>query len=188
MKTIYLAGGCFWGTEKYLGMIPGVVRTETGYANGRTENPTYEEVCRHTGHAETVRVEYDEGLIALEELLDLFYDAIDPTSLNRQGMDEGIQYRTGVYYTDDTDLSTIRASLAALQIRCDKPLAIETRPLENYSGAEEYHQKYLDKNPSGYCHIGQSTMKRLQTRLGGKKMRKFSKKSRKSGLCSLTFP
>jgi methionine-R-sulfoxide reductase/methionine-S-sulfoxide reductase len=153
-KEIYLAGGCFWGMEKYLANIPGVIKTETGYANGKTENPTYEEVCRHdTGHAEAVHLVYDASVISLQGLLHLFYKVIDPTSLNRQGNDMGTQYRTGIYYTDRDDLPVIERSLELLQQENKKPVVIEARPLDNYYPAEEYHQKYLDKNPGGYCHI-----------------------------------
>lgn len=153
LKTVYLAGGCFWGTEKYISLIPGVVRTEVGYANGNTQNPTYEQVCNNSGHAETVKVEYDPDQLSLEQLLKLFYETIDPTSVNRQGGDAGVQYRTGIYYTDQNDTAIIDKSIKELARKYEKPLAIEVRPLENYYPAEEYHQKYLDKNPNGYCHI-----------------------------------
>lgn len=154
-KEIYLAGGCFWGTEKYLENIPGVLSTEVGYANGHTENPTYREVCNdHTGHAETVKVEYDDDKIGLPFILDLYYDVINPVSVNRQGGDIGLQYRTGIYFTDDRDEAVIRGSINSLQKKYKEKIAIEVKPLVNYCKAEEYHQKYLDKNPDGYCHIG----------------------------------
>jgi methionine-S-sulfoxide reductase len=154
MKTVYLAGGCFWGTEKYLSLLPGVISTETGYANGRTENPAYEDVCQNdTGHAETVKVGYDPSKVSLGFLLERFYESIDPAALNRQGGDIGTQYRTGVYYSDRGDEDAIRRSLAALQERTALPVMVEVLPLVNYYPAEEYHQKYLDKNPDGYCHI-----------------------------------
>ena len=153
-KTIYLAGGCFWGTQRYFDCLPGVLETEVGYANGKTANPSYEQVKHeNTGHAETVRVTYDPDKLPLAELLEQYYKVIDPTSLNKQGEDIGVQYRTGIYYTDEAERETVEASLAALQERCDKPLAVEARPLENFYTAEEYHQKYLEKNPAGYCHI-----------------------------------
>jgi peptide methionine sulfoxide reductase msrA/msrB len=156
LKEIYLAGGCFWGTEKYLSQIYGVVDTDVGYANGKTENPTYEEVCRHdTGHAETVHVVYDPQKVRLQFLLDLYYDAIDPTTVNRQGADRGTQYRTGIYYVDDGDKPVIVRSITELQKKLHKPVAIEVLPLQNYYPAEEYHQKYLEKNQNGYCHISQ---------------------------------
>lgn len=155
MAEIYLAGGCFWGTEKYLKMIRGVRSTQAGYANGQTINPSYEDVCyRDTGHAEAVRVVYDADVLPLDFLLNLFFESIDPTSVNRQGGDIGVQYRTGVYYTDKGDLPVIEAAIASLQEKYEKPIAVEVLPLDNYSPAEEYHQNYLDKNPGGYCHIG----------------------------------
>ena len=154
---IYLAGGCFWGAQHYFDLMPGVLETEVGYANGETASPTYEQVkYEHTGHAETVKIRYDADRIALEEILDLFYKAIDPTSVNHQGEDTGIQYRTGVYFTDPALEPLIRQSLSALQAQYDQPLAVECLPLQNYYPAEEYHQKYLEKNPTGYCHISQA--------------------------------
>ncbi|MDR1785371.1 MAG: peptide-methionine (S)-S-oxide reductase MsrA [Spirochaetaceae bacterium] len=166
MKEIYLAGGCFWGAEKYLSLIPGVLETEVGYANGNTANPSYEDVrYRGTGHTETVRVRYDEGALDLGFLLELFFKAIDPLSLNRQGHDEGINYRTGVYYTDGADRPVIDAAMGALQKQFDRPVVVEVLPLENYYSAEEYHQKYLDKNPTGYCHVGSDTFAMLKKAL-----------------------
>lgn len=153
MAEIYLAGGCFWGMEKYIASVHGVTSTEVGYANGPDGHPTYEEVCRSSGHAETVRIVYDEKALPLDFLLELYYDAIDPMSVNRQGGDAGIQYRTGIYYTDENDRPVIERSIAGLQKRYDKPVVIEVTPLRQFSPAEEYHQKYLDKNPGGYCHI-----------------------------------
>lgn len=154
MSEIYLAGGCFWGTEKYFASIRGVLSTQVGYANGETKNPTYEEVCnQNTGHAEAVHIVYDSKVVPLEFLLDLYYEAIDPVSVNRQGGDTGTQYRTGIYYVDDGELLIIKGSIAKLQEGYDQPIAIEVEPLGNFSTAEEYHQKYLDKNPGGYCHI-----------------------------------
>jgi methionine-S-sulfoxide reductase len=159
-RDIYLAGGCFWGVEKYLDLIPGVVATEVGYANGKTENPTYYQVCHeHTEHAEAVKVTYDPNQITLPFLLNQYYQVIDPTSIDKQGNDEGMQYRTGIYYVDESDLPIIKNSIAALQTRYRKPIAIEVKPLTNYTTAETYHQKYLDKNPGGYCHIGRSAFR-----------------------------
>jgi peptide methionine sulfoxide reductase msrA/msrB len=163
MSEIYLAGGCFWGTEKYIASIRGVLSTEVGYANGKTQDPTYEEVCSSdTGHAETVRVVYDPNILPLEFLLGLYYEAINPTSINRQGGDTGTQYRTGIYYIDDADKPIIERSVKNLQKRQDKPVAIEVTPLENFYPAEEYHQKYLDKNPGGYCHIGREKFEKAR--------------------------
>lgn len=154
-REIYLAGGCFWGLEKYLSLLEGVVATEAGYANGSSEKPSYEDVCyRGTGHAETVKVVYDPGKISLDFLLEKYYGVIDPLTKNRQGNDAGRQYRTGIYYTDEKDRKIIEASLSELQKEYDVPVATEALPLENYASAEDYHQMYLDKNPGGYCHIG----------------------------------
>ncbi len=154
IKEIYLAGGCFWGTEKYLSLVKGIESTEVGYANGRTENPSYEDVCTgENGHAETVKLLYDPAVISLEFILNLFYNVIDPVAKNQQGNDIGVQYRTGIYYVDDKDQERILNSLQTLQEGYDKPIAIEVEPLRNYYAAEEWHQKYLDKNPQGYCHI-----------------------------------
>lgn len=153
-KEIYLAGGCFWGVEKYLAFIPGVLQTSVGYANGTTKNPSYEDVCsQDTGHTETVRVEYDPETITLKQLLMRFFKAIDPTTLNRQGPDTGTQYRSGVYYINDDDKSVIWDALAQLQEAYDQAVVVEVQALENYYPAEEYHQNYLAKNPGGYCHI-----------------------------------
>ena len=160
-KEIYLAGGCFWGAEKYLSLIPGVLETEVGYANGKTTNPTYEDVCcMGTEHAETVKVVYEDEELMLKDLLSLFYEVIDPTSLNRQGNDRGIQYRTGIYFVDEKDKPLIRESLDELQKGYEEEIVIELLLLENYYPAEEYHQKYLNKNPMGYCHIGKGAFKR----------------------------
>jgi len=156
MSEIYLAGGCFWGMEKYIASIPGIQATRVGYANGITENPTYEEVCyQNTGHAETVHVIYDSGTISLIFLLELYYKAIDPVSHNRQGGDTGEQYRTGIYYVNEEDRAIIEYSISRLQKHYHEPIAVEVKPLRKFSPAEEYHQKYLDKNPGGYCHIEQ---------------------------------
>jgi peptide methionine sulfoxide reductase msrA/msrB len=164
MKTIYLAGGCFWGLEKYISSIPGVISTSVGYANGRTENPTYKEVCfMGTGHAETVKVNYDETKISLGFLLEAFFGAIDPTTLNRQGNDTGEQYRSGIYYTDGEDAAAITDALDRLREELGEDVATECLPLSGYYEAEEYHQKYLDKNPSGYCHIGPDLIEKARS-------------------------
>ena len=153
-REIYFAGGCFWGTEHFLKQIRGVEQTQVGYANGSVENPTYEQVCSgHTEFAETVKVVYDRQVVKLELLIDLFFKTIDPTSLNRQGNDRGTQYRTGIYYTDETDLPQIKADVEAQAKHYTQPLVVEIKPLPNFYPAEGYHQDYLDKNPGGYCHI-----------------------------------
>lgn len=154
LKAIYLAGGCFWGLEAYMARIPGVYDAESGYANGKTDNPSYEDlVYRQSGHAETVRVLYDPEQVSLSTLLKYYFRVIDPTSLNRQGNDKGIQYRTGIYYTDADELPIIRKALDAVQKAVARPVVVEAEPLHQYFKAEEYHQDYLEKNPGGYCHI-----------------------------------
>ena len=153
MKTIYLAGGCFWGMQKFLDQFEGVKETEVGYANGPEKAPSYREVCDNSGHAETVRVEYDESVLSLPALLRFYFQVIDPVSVNRQGEDSGIQYRTGIYYTDESQLPDIEMVYKEIEAKENQPLAVEVKPIENFFSAEVYHQKYLDKNPGGYCHI-----------------------------------
>lgn len=152
-KEIYFAGGCFWGTEHFFKQIRGVTFTETGYANGNTPDPTYKEVYTdRTGYAETVHVEYDDS-ISLTFLVRMFFKAIDPVSLNRQGEDAGTRYRTGIYYTDPEDLPAIKAVYDEVAREYDVPLAVELQPLRNFYPAEDYHQDYLENNPDGYCHL-----------------------------------
>ena len=153
MDTIYLAGGCFWGIQKFFDQFDGVISTEVGYANGPDRAPVYEEVCRSSGHAETVKIVYDEDRIGLAGLLDRYFMVIDPVSVNKQGEDTGIQYRTGIFYTDGTQLPVIREVCGREEEKAGRKLAVIVEPIRNFFPAEEYHQKYLDKNPGGYCHI-----------------------------------
>ena len=153
VKTIYLAGGCFWGMQKFLDQFEGVQKTEVGYANGPDKAPTYRDVCDSSGHAETVRIDYDETVLPLKELLGYYFMVIDPVSVNRQGADCGVQYRTGIYYAEADQLPVIEAVCAEVEKKIGTPLAVEVAPIHNFFSAEEYHQKYLDKNPGGYCHI-----------------------------------
>ncbi len=153
-KTIYFAGGCFWGTEHYFKMIKGVVGTTVGYANSIMENPSYKDVCSgDTLAAETVKVDYDPSLVSLEFLTRMFFHAIDPTSLNRQGNDIGTQYRTGIYYTDNEDLAEIYKVFEEQRSTTEGEIVVEVKALQNFYAAEDYHQDYLDKNPDGYCHL-----------------------------------
>ena len=153
-KEIYLAGGCFWGTEHFFKQIAGVISTETGFANGHTANPTYEQVYTDTtGYAETVHVVYDPTQVSLDFLLRMFFVAIDPTSLNKQGHDEGTRYRTGIYYTDAADRAAIDRVYAEVQSEYAQPLVVEREALTAFYPADEYHQDYLDKHPDGYCHL-----------------------------------
>jgi peptide methionine sulfoxide reductase msrA/msrB len=154
IREIYLAGGCFWGVEAFFSRIDGVVDAVSGYANGLTENPAYEDlIYRNSGHAETVLVRYDPTRITLDELLIYYFRIIDPTSLNQQGNDIGTQYRTGVYYLDAAEEAVIRKRLEAEQPNYDQLIVIEVEPLRQFFPAEDYHQDYLVNNPNGYCHI-----------------------------------
>lgn len=164
IKTIYLAGGCFWGTAHLFSLVPGVTDTTAGYANGIVENPTYKEVCTgRTKAAETVKVDYDDTKVGLTDLLKLYFKSIDPISVNRQGGDVGTQYRTGIYYTDPADLPVIEAQVATIQRRNTERVAVEVLPLRNFYPAEEYHQDYLYKNPDGYCHVNPALFKEAKT-------------------------
>ena len=151
-KEIYLAGGCFWGVQKYFDSIMGVVYTKAGYANGQSPETDYYSIG-NTGHAETVYVVYDEGVISLKKLISIYFNIIDPYSLNRQGNDVGTQYRTGIYYVDEKDKALIDETVKSYEEKFHKETVLEVEPLKNFTAAEEYHQDYLDKNPGGYCHI-----------------------------------
>ena len=162
-KEIYLAGGCFWGMQAYFEQLQGIVATEVGYANGHVENPTYEMVCGGTtGYAEALHIQYDASVITLRHILALYYDVIDPTSYHRQGNDIGEQYRTGIYYVDEEDYAVIDASLHELATHYSEPIVVECEKLINFYSAEEYHQKYLVKNPNGYCHISKQKIESVK--------------------------
>ena len=152
LKEIYFAGGCFWGVEGYFKKVKGVIQTNTGYANGKTDQTTYKEL-KESDHAETVQIFYDDNIVSLQELLVRFFSVIDPTSLNKQGNDEGRQYRTGIYYKDSSLKPKIEAFIETMQKKIKEPILVEVLPLKHFILAEEYHQDYLDKNPNGYCHI-----------------------------------
>ena len=152
VKEIHLAGGCFWGLEAYMQKLNGVEDAISGYANGKTENPTYYDLPT-SGHAETVKVIYKPEIITLEDLLTHYLRVVNPVSVNKQGNDVGTQYRSGIYYTDNNDKKVIDNILKKEQTKHDKPIAIEVLPLKHFFEAEEYHQDYLEKNPGGYCHI-----------------------------------
>lgn len=161
-KVIYLAGGCFWGVEKLVQSIPGVIEGTSGYANGTIVNPTYEQVCEGTTNfRETVRVEYDPSIVSLDTILYAYFSVVDPTIENRQGNDIGTQYQTGIYYSDEQSMNTIKKIVENEKSRVDT-FKVEVKPLENFYEAEEYHQNYLDKNPSGYCHISKAEFDRVK--------------------------
>ena len=153
-KEIYLAAGCFWGAEHFFKQIDGVTLTQVGFANGHTANPTYQEVYTDTtGFAEAVRLQYDPLRVSLPFLLQMYFKAVDPTSLNQQGEDRGTRYRTGIYYVDSDDLPFINLAMAEEAPKYGLPLCVEVLPLQCFFRAEEYHQDYLVNNPDGYCHL-----------------------------------
>ena len=157
MKKIYLAGGCFWGVERYFSLAKGVLSTLVGYANGTIDNPSYSDLKKGLDDAsETVEIIYDESVISLTKLLELYLRVVDPYSLNKQGEDIGIQYRTGVYYIDKQDKEVIEQYFKDVGL---VNYMIEVLPLKKFYKAEEYHQKYLEKNPTGYCHINMAKLK-----------------------------
>ena len=154
LKKIYLAGGCFWGVEEYMQRIYGVYDAVSGYANGKVNNPTYKTVSSgKSGYAETVEVTYDSKKIKLEDLLNHYFKIIDPTSLNKQGNDRGSQYRTGIYYVDDSDKEVIDKVMNFQAKKYSEKIVVQNMKLKNFIVAEDYHQDYLRKNPNGYCHI-----------------------------------
>ncbi len=156
MKTIYLAGGCFWGVEHFFSLAKGITDTEVGYANGTLDNPKYEDLKHGLDDAsETVKIDYDENAISLEKILELYLRVVDPYSV-KQGEDEGVQYRTGVYYQNDADKETI---IKYFDKVLEKDYKIEVVKLNKFFTAEEYHQDYLNKNPQGYCHINMAKLK-----------------------------
>lgn len=189
MKTIYFAGGCFWGTEHYIAQLEGVVKTMVGYANGSVAEPSYQQVYTDlTGHVECVKVVYDESVVSLRTLCRMFFRSIDPIAVNRQGEDVGTRYRTGIYWTDEEDRTVVEqiwqevqdlyAGHACPTVEADpnvvsvetaprvvsvqaesRTLAVEKLPLQCFYPAEEYHQDYLYKNPEGYCHLSLETLR-----------------------------
>lgn len=160
--TVYFAGGCFWGVEHMMSLVPGVINARSGYANGTLENPGYEAVkTGATGHRETVEVTFNPDLVSLEELVALFFSSIDPTVENRQGNDIGSQYQTGIYYQTQEDGQLIRRLAKAEQAR-HPAFHVEIKPLGSFWPAEDYHQDYLNKNPGGYCHLTQADFDRAR--------------------------
>lgn len=155
LQTIVLGGGCFWCTEAVYKEVRGVTDVESGYSNGETDRPTYEQVCTgRTGHNEVVKLTFDPAQVTLRQLLEIFFVVHDPTQLNRQGNDVGTQYRSGIYYTTPEQKEVAEAMLRSIEQDklFGRPLATEVLPLANYSPAEEYHQDFFEKNPTqGYC-------------------------------------
>lgn len=154
MQKIWLAGGCFWGVEAYFQQLKGVISTRVGYGQGVTKNPTYREVCAGTtGHTEVCEVTYDEGILPFTKVLEHFFRIIDPTSLNRQGGDQGTQYRTGIYYQTLAEKKVIVDFIAKMQENYKNLIVVEVELVNFFHLAEEYHQKYLENTIGGYCHI-----------------------------------
>jgi peptide-methionine (S)-S-oxide reductase len=146
-------GGCFWCTEAVFELLPGVKRVESGYAGGHVPNPTYKQICTgETGHAEVIRIEFDPAAVSYEKLVEVFFEAHDPTTLNRQGADEGTQYRSVIFYHNDAQKAAAEKGKAAAQAQFDDPIVTEISPLPKYYPAEDYHQDYFKNNPNqGYC-------------------------------------
>ena len=160
MKKIWLAGGCFWGVEAYFMQLKGVLSTSVGFGQGSTEQPTYRQVCTGTtGYTEICEVTYDDKILSLQKILEYYFRIIDPTTLNRQGPDQGTQYRTGVYYAAENDKEVIINFIEKMQQHYTDPIVVEVEPVGRFFPAEDYHQRYLEKTPGGYCHINLGLVK-----------------------------
>lgn len=162
MKKIVLAGGCFWGVQAYFDQVKGVKKTLVGYIDGMTKNPTYQDVLNGSGHTEAIYIEYDESVCSLKLLLDHFFNIIDPTLMNRQGNDIGINYRTGIYAYDENEIEVINQYIDSIRDQYSKPIVTSVKMAEDFSSGEEYHQNYLQKNPGGYCHINLGKISKIQ--------------------------
>ncbi len=153
-ETATFAAGCFWGVEAEFADVVGVRKTDVGYSGGKTREPTYKEVCSDTtGHAEVVRIEFDPAAVSYTELLAAFWECHDPTQLNRQGPDFGTQYRSAIFCHNNEQLTAAKSSLEATQPRFDEGIVTQVEPAQEFWRAEEYHQKYFEKNPNAACHI-----------------------------------
>ena len=161
-KIIYLAGGCFWGVERYYQLLKGVLETEVGYANGNYPNPKYEELkSGKATHAETLKLTYDDKEISLTKILEHFLRFVDPYSIDKQGHDIGHQYRSGIYFTDPEEKPVI---IGYFDKVLNEGYKIEVQPLREFYKAEEYHQDYLLKNPGGYCHVNLGLIKEKEAK------------------------
>lgn len=152
-ETATLGGGCFWCVEAVFKLVPGVVRSVSGYSGGRTLNPTYEDICSHgSGHAEVIQVEFDPAKVGYDRLMEIFFESHDPTTLNRQGADEGDQYRSVIFFHDEGQHQAALRVKTAAQSHYDDPIVTEIVPLKKFWPAEDYHQDYFAKNPDqAYC-------------------------------------
>ncbi|QJB71473.1 peptide-methionine (S)-S-oxide reductase MsrA [Mycoplasma sp. 1654_15] len=153
VKKIYLAAGCFWGVEAFFQRVKGVLETQVCYLNGDKENTTYKQVCSGSGHVEALELIYDSSILSEQEIWNLFLKIVDPFSLNKQGNDVGLQYRIGFYSNEEQLLKVFQKFNNSFENEAKRQTTIEFLPIKNLTIAEEYHQKYLDKNPTGYCHV-----------------------------------
>jgi methionine-S-sulfoxide reductase len=153
-ETATLAGGCFWGVEELVRKLPGVVDTTVGYAGGTLDSPRYEDVKKgRTGHAESLQIVFDPAKISYDEILDFFFRLHDPTTANRQGNDIGTQYRSAIFYHDETQREAAERAKQRAQPKWPRPIVTEVVPFTNFYPAEDFHQDYLQRNPHGYtCH------------------------------------
>ena len=153
IETITLGGGCFWCLEAVYEQVDGVRSVQSGYSNGHARQPSYQQVCEGgTGHAEVVKLEFDNATISLRELLEIFFSIHDPTTLNRQGNDVGSQYRSGIYYHDEAQRALAQSVIDEVNAELKGRVVTELKPLDNYWPAEAYHQHYFERNPNqGYC-------------------------------------
>ena len=156
MSTATFGAGCFWGVEETFRQLPGVTKTMVGYTGGDTLSPTYEDVCSNeSGHAEVVQIEYDPAVVGYDALLDVFWNNHNPTTMNRQGPDVGTQYRSVIFYQDETQKTAAERSRAALETsgKWNRPIVTEIVPAVTFYPAEDYHQQYLAKRGLGTCHV-----------------------------------
>lgn len=147
-ETAFFAAGCFWHIEEMFASIPGVLSTKTGYMGGKTNNPDYKSVCSGDGHAEVVKIEFDPGQTSFQHLMDIFWKGHDPSSLNRQGLDKGIQYRSAIFYIDEKQKKQAEESKNHIQFQTAKRIVTEITHAETFHPAEDYHQQYFKKNSS----------------------------------------
>lgn len=154
------AAGCFWGVQHYFDQVPGVVNTTVGYTGGQTKNPTYDDVLTHTtGHAEALLVEFDPSKVSYETLTKQFFRMHDPTQLNRQGPDVGDNYRSAIFYFDDSQKSIAERVRNELAARYDQPIVTEVTKAGDFYEAEDYHQKYVEKTGRGMCYVPYAPVK-----------------------------
>ncbi|MDA3931265.1 MAG: peptide-methionine (S)-S-oxide reductase MsrA [Tenericutes bacterium] len=162
MKKIVLAGGCFWGVQAYFDLVKGITKTTVGYIDGMMDNPTYQDVLNGSGHTEALYLEYDESVTSLSLIFEHYFNIIDPTSVNRQGNDIGLTYRTGIYCYDESDIDVAIKYIVSIRNQYVKEIVTTVKMSKDFTVAENYHQHYLDKNPNGYCHINLNKITNIQ--------------------------